>query len=407
MRYFIRPGIERKPAPRVVPPLPLYVDTTVAVSGIGTIDAPMNTLPEALAACAGLPDWEVRIKAPSSSPVRTQTVYDSSMNLQLSGWDSEPWYGYGSEVVTGWTAQGGGVYSKSLGWTTSNMAVVTDMTEVIGGTTLQKKLIANTTTPTTPAEGEMGFAAGVLYVHLPGGADPAAHVIEAARRSSILHTYGSGALYVRNLFGRYTLAAATLNGLSTQREGTGILYVQDSEIGYTGGDAVGGSGRSVRTICTRVKVQRPSNDGFNLHDIHGAAHMELNDCEASFCGDRAGDSAQGVSNHEVTTLTINGGRFNYNVSGGMVVINSARCDIHGDTEYGPVVMNGNMRLGNTAGTIAGQAGCAWLDTSVGTVTGDVTVSNGQGVGVRVGPSAVVVGAASINSTGNALPDVGI
>ncbi|MEG3495437.1 hypothetical protein V2U99_26605 [Klebsiella variicola] len=71
----------------------------------------------------------------------------------------------------------------------------------------------------------------------------------------------------------------------------------------------------------------------------------------------------------------------------MVAIENAQCDIHGDTKYGPVVMDGNMRLGNTAGTIASQAGCAWLNYATGIVTGDVTVKNGQGVGVRRGPDA--------------------
>ncbi|HCF8632539.1 TPA: hypothetical protein NIY76_005432, partial [Klebsiella pneumoniae] len=100
-----------------------------------------------------------------------------------------------------------------------------------------------------------------------------------------------------------------------------------------------------------------------------------------------------------------GGTFNFNVSGGMVAIENAQCDIHGDTKYGPVVMDGNMRLGNTAGTIASQAGCAWLNYATGIVTGDVTVKNGQGVGVRRGPDAIVEGIATIHSINNALPDI--
>jgi hypothetical protein len=103
-------------------------------------------------------------------------------------------------------------------------------------------------------------------------------------------------------------------------------------------------------------------------------------------------------------MIINGGRYNYNVSGGMVVINSARCDVHGDTVWGPVVMSDNMRLGNTVGTIASQGGIAWMDTSVGTVTGSVTVKNGKGVGKRRAAGAVVVGLSNIISTGNTLAD---
>ncbi|WP_140423626.1 hypothetical protein [Escherichia coli] len=64
-----------------------------------------------------------------------------------------------------------------------------------------------------------------------------------------------------------------------------------------------------------------------------------------------------------------------------------------------------MRLGNTAGTIAKQCCCAWLNNSVGAVTGSVTVENGGGVGVRRDSGAVVDGITTIHSINNALPDI--
>ncbi|OVG27060.1 hypothetical protein B5L94_25215, partial [Klebsiella pneumoniae] len=151
-------------------------------------------------------------------------------------------------------------------------------------------------------------------------------------------------------------------GLSTQPAGTGFLAVNDSVIEYCANAGVGGTGRNELIICNNVRAWRISNDGFGQHaPVGGAGKMILNGCNGSYNGDQAGQSAQGASNHEFTKMVINGGTFNFNVSGGMVAIENAQCDIHGDTKYGPVVMDGNMRLGNTAGTIASQAGCAWLN----------------------------------------------
>ncbi|MNK97932.1 hypothetical protein D3C87_1182810 [compost metagenome] len=67
-------------------------------------------------------------------------------------------------------------------------------------------------------------------------------------------------------------------------------------------------------------------------------------------------------------------------------------------------MRYNMRYGNTAGVISNQGGCAWMDESVGTVTGSVSVLDGGGVGVRRWPTATVVGLSNITSMGNAFPD---
>jgi hypothetical protein len=63
-----------------------------------------------------------------------------------------------------------------------------------------------------------------------------------------------------------------------------------------------------------------------------------------------------------------------------------------------------MRLGNTVGTIASQAGCAWLDNSTGTVTGPVEVTDGLGRGVRTVVAGAVAGAAVIVSARNAVAD---
>ena len=150
-------------------------------------------------------------------------------------------------------------------------------------------------------------------------------------------------------------------------------------------------------------MNRISNDAFNVHALTGAGYMELRACKGKYSGDKAGQSPQGASCHESTHLVLKGGEYSWSVSSGVVAIEASRCDIHGDTEFGPVVMQGNMRLGNTPGPVSTQAGCSWNDSASGVVSGDVTVSDGKGVGVRA--TAMVVGANLIKSIGNSLPDV--
>lgn len=403
-----RLGIESMPALRVLPPNPIYVSTLATIDGIGTRDNPMSSIVSALSACAGLDNWTICIQAPESKPLRSEATYESTQNLSITGWDNEPWYCYGSEIITDWTLVSGGIYRKSLGWTTTSLAVVTTMSEQIGDRFFFKKLLHNTTTPTTPAEGEIGYQNGVLYIRLPNSENPNSHNIEVGRRNSLLLTRGFGTLTVRYMIGRYFLSAGLRNGASGQPPGTGKLDVFDTTIEYTSNNGIGATGQNELTTCTRVKCYRVANDGFNLHKTTGtgAALMILNGCEGSYNGDRFNDSAQGASNHEDSVLIINGGKYDYNVSGGMVVINTARCDINGATEYGEVTMDGNMRLGISSGTIAAQAGCAWMESSVGIVSGSIIVKNGQGIGVKINTPGNVIDEDIIISLNNALPDVG-
>lgn len=370
------------PTPRVLrnyPPNPLYVDTVRGkASGKGSIDDPVNSLGLAQGLCLGLSDYEIKIIAPENSPLRQEVIFNTTEDVTLSGVDGEPWFTFGSEVHTsGWT-QNGQIYQKTLGYTSVLQVVVTTMTETVGDRhDFLYKLVQNTGTPTTPAAGEYGYTGGIIYVRLPDDSNPELHAIEISQRNFGVGTIGFGLLTVNDCIARYCMINGISCGQSTQPAGTGYLIVNNSLVEYCANGGVGGTGRNELIICNNVKAYRISNDGFNQHaPTGGKGKMILNGCDGSYNGDKAGQSAQGASNHETTTMILNGGTFNFNVSGGMVVIDTARCDIHGDTQYGPVIMNGNMRLGNTAGTIANQGGCAWLNNSVGTVTGPVTVENG-------------------------------
>lgn len=405
-----RTALAAEPARRTLPPLPIYVNTISGTAGgDGTASRPLNSLAAAVALCSGLPDWVVRVTAPEAAPVRQQIDLETSMDLVIEGVRNEPWHITGSERLTGAWLQSGSVWFRAFSATLVGTVVVTTMTEQVGNRDdFYLKLRENTATPATPGLGEYGYAGGILYIRLPDDGNPAAHTFEVSRRNTCLTTTGAGMLTVRDVDARYTIVTPILNGTTGKPAGTGRLTVEDSFVGYSSGtgNGVTGTGQNVETICTRVTAQRVGNDGFNLHATAGLTPvMTLNGCNGSYNGDKAGTSAQGASNHETTRLIINGGRFDYNVSGGMVVIDSATCDIHGDTAYGQVAMVGNMRLGNTAGTIAGQAAAAWLNNSHGTVTGPVNVTESKGVGVRVATAGAVPGAASINSYNNALPDL--
>jgi hypothetical protein len=386
-------------------PNPLYVDITAVNGGIGTKDSPFNSLTDALALATGREGQVICLKAPETNPFRVEpSAFQSTEPLTIQGWDHEPWYIYGSEVVTGWTSIGGGVWSKFLGYTSVNIATVMTMTETIGDREFKKKLI-EAAVATAPAQGEIGYDGATAYIRLPSDENPNSHTIEVARRNTAFRPQGFAAITIEDMIGRNFLSAAITNGLSTQPLGTGKLIVRNSLIEYTGLNGITASAQNELTECYNVQAYRCTNDGFNHRRISGAGIMTLNGCKGGYNGDRAGQSSQGASAHTDATLIINGGQYNWNVSGGMVSIDTSVNNLHGDTAYGPILMDHNMRLGNTAGTIASQASCAWVNTATGIVTGPVTVSNGGGVGVRVNTPNAVTGLNNIQSINNALPDI--
>lgn len=391
---------------RVYPPNPLYVNTlTGKANGTGSISNPVNSLAVAITLCAGLPDYVVKVTAPQTNPLRQQVTYESSLDVVIEGNNNEPWHIYGSEEFTsGWEVVSGSLYKRTLNWTAAAPVTIKTLRETILGKSFEVKLLPNTETPASPLTGEYGYSNGVLYIRLPDQSNPNNHKIEVGRRNTNLLTTGFGRLTVANVVSRYSIGGGIVNGLSSQPVGTGILTVRNSEISYTGGNGIGAAGTNVESIISDTTAFRNSNDGFNLHNpMGGFSYMQLNNCDGSYNGDSAGQSAQGCSNHGITQMDVNGGRYDGNVSGGMVVIEDGICNFDGTSEYGPIIMDKNMRLGNTKGTIAGQAGSAWLDNATGVVKGSVTVSNGLGVGVR--NDKPVQGIETIKSVNNALPDL--
>ena len=394
------------PTIRISPPNPLYVNTITGSSvGTGSISNPVNSLALAMSLCAGLPDWQILVTAPSTNPLRQENLYNSSFDLMIDGKDGEPWYNYGSDALDNSWIGSGPVYSKVLNYTLVTQVVITTMTEMIGDKLFPIKLVQNTTTPTTPLAGEFGYTGGIMYIRLPDSSNPILQNIEVARRNTCLSTIGSGFLKLNNLQAEHALVNCVNNGLFGQPLGTGKLEITNSLCRFAGNGGVGAAGQNEITIARNVTCERIDNDGFNHHVLSGTGVMDLYSCSGSYNGIKAGQSAQGASNHENSVMNIYGGNYNYNVSGGMVVIETATCNLYGNTVDGPILMDRNMRLGNTPGPVSSQAGCAWLDSSSGIVTTGVTVSNGLGVGVRKSSTATVIGINNILSVNNALPDI--
>lgn len=402
-----RAGFPGVPVTRLSPPNPFYVNTiTGTVGGTGSISLPVNSLAIAQAVCAGIPDQVIRVTAPESNPLRQEIVNETSMNGLIESVGGEPWAIYGSDEINNAWSGSGPIYFRTLNYTLLNQVVVTSLNELVAGKSFHPKLLQNTVMPAAPAPGEFGYASGVLYVRLWDDSAASLHTFEVARRNTCISTIGFGGLTISGAIARHALVNCLHNGRATQPLGTGKLYVLDSLTEYSANGGVGAAGQNEETICTRVESYRVANDAFNHHGLTGGIYMELRGCKGGYCGDKAGQSAQGASNHESSVMVIKGGEFNYSVSGGMVVIESATCNLIGDSEYGPITMTGNMRLGNTPGPVATQAACAWLDTAKGNASGLVSVIGNGGVGVRVAPGAIVTGRENIVSSGNALPDVG-
>ena len=194
------------------------------------------------------------------------------MPLTLESADgSSAWYWYGSQnLSSGWSAAGGGVYSKS--WTpqtnTPQTVVAYTLTDAFG---YGLRLTNNTATPTTPAAGEFGYvdATHILYVHLPGDVSPNSYPIEASHIVYVARTYGAGKLTIKKAIARYATSDIFHCGRETLNE-LGSLEVDDCTIEYAE-NGVASNGNGTVIDCTRVTANRMRNDGFNHHNVDARA----------------------------------------------------------------------------------------------------------------------------------------
>lgn len=353
----------------------LYVN---AVSGSDsnsglTSSAPKLTLDSARTALNTLGGvGTIRIHAPIETPVQGFVNFASG-NITLIGMDgTTPWYVERSATFTsGWTDLGGGIYSRGdLGVTAQLMACTT----VLDGNGFSTVLTKNTGTPTTPAAGEFGQTGGNYYVHLPGGVSANSNTIKRASVDYLIRVSGTARVTIRNGNGRYT------NGNAIECTASGAaLSCYNCTAQYISGNGFGNSAGVVYLeSCTG---QRASNDGFNFN---GGTITAVN-CDGSYNDD------EGISPHNGCTLTVSGGRYHHNYSGGCTAVGSGTrmnlsavtVDFNGAKAGGGIESNGINYDTGTVGTVAdcvaqNNTGSGYYCNSATVTVTNLTSGTGQG-----------------------------
>lgn len=337
----------------------------------------------------------IRVMAPEASPLREQLTHNTATTITIEGVDGAAWYMFGTNILTGWTSVGGGIYSKALtGYPgTLSTVLVSTLTDDYG---YWLRLTPNTSTPTMPAAGEFGWSSNTLYIHLPEDANPASHTVQAARRNycvwahsnSNLLTLRDGHFYGGNI--SCTRAGTTGSG--------GTIAAYDCVARYAGsagGFAMGG-GLSSLTL-TRCTAEGCLNDGVNLHSDAVESIATLVDCVGRHNGD------EGMSPHDNCIVYDNGGHYHHNGGPGVTAVESAQMFLNGTLIEHNQLTATEAQLNDTAAALHFRD----ADTS-GTLT-NVTCRNNEGRGVRIAaPENVIIsGLLSGISQGNALEDVGI
>lgn len=257
----------------------------------------------------------IRIHAPITAPLREQANFSGSGQIVLEPTTpGAKWYHYAStKIVSGWVAQGGGVY-KYTGWgATDPLPVVTTLTETIGGETYFLRLTKNTGTPTTPSAGQYGHSGSDFYVRLPSDANPASHTIEASSVLYALRLTTTTGGRIRAKGGRFAFGRSGTVAITT---GNGTLDAEDCHASF----ATPSSGSGFAIVAsglmrlTRCKAYRNGNDGFN---VAGTGSMILDNCEG------VANDDEGASPHNTTYLRVIGGEYRYNGYSGIAAVGSA------------------------------------------------------------------------------------
>jgi hypothetical protein len=317
----------------------------------------------------------IRITAPSTNPVLNLNF--SSGNLIFESTDGSPWY---TEFVlkrtSGWTLESGSIYSQSSG-AAGNDPYIETLTDADG---FFPRLSLNSSTPTTPANGQWGYTGGKWYVNLPAGENPNSHTIKfpAITRGWAI---SGGVSTFRNAYFRYAEAEGlidTSNGAIVQAENCTFQY---------GGCGIEAINTSI-VSCLNCLAVRNRNDGFNSRNT---ARIILNNCESSYNLD------EGASNHNSSIFDITGGRYHHNGHGGITAIDSTTLNLYS------VTVDYNGSTGPSQGE---RGGINYITTSSG-VCQNCTCQNNTGEGFNCQSSGTVsvVNLTSGTGQGNTLADV--
>src|SRR5690606_28341234 len=272
----------------------------------------------------------ILLHAPQSAPARVPAgpglVKSDGGSVRIApALAGDSWHLRGAvEVRGGWTANGGGVYSRPLdaGPVTAPIAIVPTLLDSEGQPT--RILTRNTATPTTPAAGEFGFTSGTYYVHLPGDVNPNLHTVEIVVVQSLLTAHSGSTILLDRGELRGGQNAVVLAGSNAAGQSGGAVEAVDctAELALVGAFATAGGVTSLRAV--RCIGQWTNNDGFNHSPAVGnAAVMELVECIGRYNAD------EGVSPHNNAVLILRDGRYHHNGSGGVTSVGSAVVQIAG------------------------------------------------------------------------------
>lgn len=238
-----------------------HVDSAAGndTTGNGSKAAPYATVVKALTLVAtgqGIGLKRGSVFRPSSTPTIPAGV--DRFRLGAYGTGAKPIIS-GGTVVGSWTAGAGGVYSATLGGTSTPFVAFT-----VGGNVTP---LSNLGSTTTPATNQYGYSANTLYINL-GGANPSTGIVEAAQRGCFASNSSDG-IVLRNLdfrFGR----DKTVDFAGVSNAGSTPFVVDSCEIRYGGYVANSGclavSGATLGGRITRCRMDWLSNDGVWVHD---------------------------------------------------------------------------------------------------------------------------------------------
>jgi hypothetical protein len=361
----------------------LYVDSVSGSDSYrGSQAAPKLTLAGAISALGTLHKGMIYVKAPSTTPLRAQVTPGLAQELRIQPWPGVAnFYWYGSTKVTsGWTDAGGGLYTRAA--TTEPLVVA--LPTLLNGSGFWTRLTRNTGTPTTPAAGEFGHAANVLYVHLPADASANSHTIEYGQRDYC---------WLNSSYHRVTLVGAVLrcsNAIGAcvyaPAAGSGELICINCTSQYHGSSGFGCDNGAKLLTCDTCTAQCNGNDGFNVHGTATPATRAVTrNCLGSYNDD------EGSSPHETTVLDDFYSIYEYNLSsdtGGMGAVGSAVMNCYG------TISRHNAR------------GLAWAAAGNSGYCHDCTCSDNTGPGVytKAGSSVTFVNLTSGVAAGNGLAD---
>lgn len=300
----------------------------------------------------------IRIVAPATNPVLNLNF--SSGDITFDSTNGAPWY---TEFVlkrtSGWSLESGSIYSQASG-AAGNSPYIETLTDSDG---FFVRLVSNASTPTTPANGEWGYSGGKWYVNLPSGEDPNAHTIKFPAITRGWAISGSARAVIRNAYFRYAEAEGLID-----TSNSAIVRAENCTFQY-GGSGIEAINSSIITCVNCVSI-RNRNDGFNARNT---AQIYMYDCDSSYNID------EGASNHDSSVMTIEGGRYHHNFSGGCTVVNTGimhlsgiTVDFNGAKAGGGIETNGiNFDTGTsgsvTNSTAANNTGCG-LYCNAATVT---------------------------------------